>query len=83
MTMTDPIADMLTRIRNANIAGHKTVDVQCQDADRDKILEDRLHPVLDLQAFTRIGFLDEVVPTPAKLVAAEDREKQRAERQSD
>ena len=27
MSMTDPIADMLTRIRNANVAGHKTVDV--------------------------------------------------------
>ncbi|MGN0708848.1 MAG: 30S ribosomal protein S8 [Anaerovoracaceae bacterium] len=27
MTMTDPIADMLTRIRNANTAGHDTVDV--------------------------------------------------------
>lgn len=27
MTMTDPVADMLTRIRNANTAGHKTVDV--------------------------------------------------------
>ena len=27
MTMTDPIADMLTRIRNANNAGHKTVDM--------------------------------------------------------
>ena len=27
MTMTDPIADMLTRIRNANTVGHKTVDV--------------------------------------------------------
>ena len=26
MTMTDPIADMLTRIRNANTVGHKTVD---------------------------------------------------------
>jgi small subunit ribosomal protein S8 len=25
--MTDPIADMLTRIRNANSAGHKTVEV--------------------------------------------------------
>jgi len=25
MVMTDPIADMLTRIRNANDAGHKTV----------------------------------------------------------
>ena len=27
MQITDPIADMLTRIRNANAAGHKTVDV--------------------------------------------------------
>ena len=27
MAMTDPIADMLTRIRNANTAGHKTVDI--------------------------------------------------------
>jgi small subunit ribosomal protein S8 len=27
MTMTDPIADMLTRIRNANTAGHATVDI--------------------------------------------------------
>ena len=27
MTMTDPIADMLTRIRNANTALHETVDV--------------------------------------------------------
>ena len=27
MTMSDPIADMLTRIRNANIAKHDTVDI--------------------------------------------------------
>ena len=27
MTMSDPIADMLTRIRNANAAKHDTVDV--------------------------------------------------------
>ncbi|HIW39368.1 MAG TPA: 30S ribosomal protein S8 [Candidatus Eubacterium pullicola] len=27
MTMTDPIADMLTRIRNANTVGHKTVEI--------------------------------------------------------
>ncbi|MDR1774801.1 MAG: 30S ribosomal protein S8 [Clostridioides sp.] len=27
MTMTDPIADMLTRIRNANIVKHETVDI--------------------------------------------------------
>ena len=27
MTMTDPIADMMTRIRKANNAGHKTVEM--------------------------------------------------------
>lgn len=27
MTLTDPIADMLTRIRNANMVGHDSVDV--------------------------------------------------------
>ena len=27
MTMTDPVADMLTRIRNANTAGHQVVEV--------------------------------------------------------
>ena len=29
MTMSDPIADMLTRIRNANTAKHDPVDVPC------------------------------------------------------
>jgi small subunit ribosomal protein S8 len=27
MVMTDPIADLLTRVRNANIVGHKVVEV--------------------------------------------------------
>lgn len=27
MTMTDPIADMLTRVRNANAVKHKSVDI--------------------------------------------------------
>ena len=27
MTMTDPIADMLTRIRHANTVGHETVEI--------------------------------------------------------
>ena len=27
MSMTDPVADMLTRIRNANTAGHAEVDI--------------------------------------------------------
>jgi small subunit ribosomal protein S8 len=31
MQITDPIADMLTRIRNANAAKHATVDVPCSN----------------------------------------------------
>ena len=31
MVMTDPIADLLTRIRNANSAKHETVDVPCSN----------------------------------------------------
>jgi small subunit ribosomal protein S8 len=29
MTMTDPIADMLARLRNANTASHDNVDIPC------------------------------------------------------
>ncbi|GIS64465.1 MAG: hypothetical protein CM1200mP3_07130 [Chloroflexota bacterium] len=28
MAISDPIADMLTRIRNANMVGHKSVEYQ-------------------------------------------------------
>lgn len=35
MSMTDPIADMLTRIRNASRAGHKKVDVPASRLKRE------------------------------------------------
>ncbi len=31
MNTTDPIADMLTRVRNANSQKHKTVDIPCSN----------------------------------------------------
>jgi small subunit ribosomal protein S8 len=34
MVMTDPIADMLTRIRNANIVRHETVDVPASNTKK-------------------------------------------------
>jgi small subunit ribosomal protein S8 len=34
MAVTDPFADMLTRIRNANTANHKTVDVPASRTKR-------------------------------------------------
>ncbi len=42
MSITDPIADMLTRIRNANTANHKTVDVPASRTKQAiaKILQD-------------------------------------------
>jgi small subunit ribosomal protein S8 len=35
MSMTDPIADMLTRIRNACRAGHRTVDLPASNIKRE------------------------------------------------
>lgn len=34
MVMTDPIADMLTRIRNANVVKHETVDIPASNIKR-------------------------------------------------
>jgi len=41
--MTDPIADFLTRIRNAQMAGHRTVDIPASNMKRamTKILLDK------------------------------------------
>ena len=33
--MTDPVADMLTRIRNANLALHDTVETECFDLEEE------------------------------------------------
>ena len=35
MTMTDPIEDMLTRIRNANVVKHETVDVPASNIKKE------------------------------------------------
>ncbi len=35
MTMTDPIADMLTRVRNANVVKHETVDVPASNVKKE------------------------------------------------
>ena len=43
MQITDPIADMLTRIRNANSAKHETVDVPVSNMKKaiaDNLLEE-------------------------------------------
>lgn len=42
MTMTDPIADMLTRIRNANMARHEKVEIPASNVKKEiaRILKD-------------------------------------------
>ena len=35
MTMTDPIADMLTRIRNASVAKHDTADIPASNSKKE------------------------------------------------
>ena len=49
MTMTDPVADMLTRIRNACGSKHRRVDVPTvasQARDRARAEGEQLHPGL-------------------------------------
>jgi small subunit ribosomal protein S8 len=45
MTMTDPIADMLTRIRNANLAMHDTVGMP------DSKVKERLASILEREGY--------------------------------
>ena len=40
MTMTDPIADLLTRIRNANTARHESLEVPASNIKKKKRKED-------------------------------------------
>lgn len=48
MSMTDPVADMLTRIRNALVAGHRRVDIPVSKLKTEiaKLLRDN-HYILD------------------------------------
>ena len=53
MPVTDPIADMLTRIRNANTANHKTVDVPASRAK--KAIAQILHEEGFIESFERLS----------------------------
>ena len=58
MTMSDPIADMLTRIRNANTAKHDTVTIPSSKIKL-AILIDRGHRELPIRA----DYVGKNVPT--------------------
>ncbi|WP_134704781.1 30S ribosomal protein S8 [Ammoniphilus sp. YIM 78166] len=54
MTMTDPIADMLTRIRNANMARHEKVEVPASN------LKKEIARILKEEGFVRdVEFIDD------------------------
>ncbi|MCL6471722.1 MAG: 30S ribosomal protein S8 [Firmicutes bacterium] len=57
MTMTDPIADMLTRIRNANRAFHEVVDIPASKLKEElaKILKEEGY-IRDYQIIQENGF---------------------------
>ena len=68
MTMSDPIADMLTRIRNANTAKHDTVDVPASKmkiAIAEILLNEgyiKKYEVLDEENFKNIRHLQNLLP---------------------
>ncbi|EKK20786.1 SSU ribosomal protein S8p (S15Ae) [Fructilactobacillus florum 8D] len=54
MAMTDPIADFLTRIRNANMARHRSVDVPASKMKRN------IAEILKREGFvSRVEYLDD------------------------
>ncbi len=54
MTMTDPIADMLTRIRNANMARHEKVEIPASNVKKE------IARILKEEGFVRdVEFIDD------------------------
>jgi small subunit ribosomal protein S8 len=60
MTMTDPIADMLTRIRNANVAMHDDVSMPSSK------LKEALAAVLEKEGYIRAYRVDQEEGKPSK-----------------
>ena len=60
MTMTDPIADMLTRIRNANVAMHDDVSMPSSK------LKESLAAVLEQEGYIRSFRVDQEEGKPSK-----------------
>ena len=60
MTMTDPIADMLTRIRNANIAMHDEVRMPSSN------LKEALAEVLEREGYIEGFLVEETLDRPGR-----------------
>ena len=61
--------------------GDQAVDIQEDYRYRNQVLEEGLHPILNLGAVAGVGFQHEVLPAPANFVAAEAGDDQRTQRQ--
>ena len=53
MQITDPVADMLTRIRNANSAKHDTVDVPASNLKKSMILKQQAEAKFSTRRYNR------------------------------
>jgi small subunit ribosomal protein S8 len=65
MTMTDPIADMLTRIRNANVAMHDDVRMPCSK------LKESLAAVLQKEGYISSFHVEDNVDRPGSTLVVE------------
>jgi small subunit ribosomal protein S8 len=65
MTMTDPIADMLTRIRNANVAMHDDVRMPCSK------LKESLAAVLQKEGYISNFHVEDNVDRPGSTLVVE------------
>ena len=63
------------------LKSNHSVYIDKYDCNRNHEAEKWFHPRLYFHAFACVGFGDEIVPAPAELVAAVEREDERAERQ--
>ncbi len=66
MTMTDPIADMLTRIRNANVAMHDTVRMPSSK------LKESLAAILEREGYID-GLQCDRTPRPGRVAPSRSR----------
>ena len=69
MNLTDPVADMLTRIRNACSAGHRRVDMPVSKLKSEvaRLLRDN-HYIADFKILDRVTIPDQPIKTGGSVV---------------
>lgn len=62
--------------------GDESVNIDKCDSCRNYIFENRFHPRTHFHTDAHVGFFNEVIPTPAELVATEQSKHKRTERKN-